>query len=202
MKPSRSTRIGIIHLAQVENLIHVIRGQKVMLDGDLAVLYDVAVKALNQAVKRNRERFPEDFCFQLTKEESDELERLRSQVVTLKRGEHRKYQPFAFTEQGVARLSSVLRSPRAVQVNLEIMRAFVRLRRMLASNAELARRLNELEKEYDAQLKVVFEAIRQLTAETEATPAARREIGFHTLRERARHVLSPRTGRRLRPVRY
>jgi len=127
-------------------------------DDDLAELYDIPVKVLNQAVKRNRSRFPEDFMFQLTAEESDSL---RSQNVTLKtgRGRHRKYLPFAFTEQGVAMLSSVLRSKRAVQVNVEIMRTFVRLRQMLASNTQLAGKLAALEKKYDAQFKVVFDAI-------------------------------------------
>ena len=147
-----------------------------MLDTDLAELYEVETKVLNQAVKRNLDRFPADFCFQLTANEADALDRLRSQIVTLKRGEHRKYLPYVFTEQGVAMLSSVLHSPRAVQVNIEIMRAFVRLRRMLASNAGLARKLAALEKKYDAQFKIVFDAIRQLMSPPEPK---RREIGFH-----------------------
>jgi phage regulator Rha-like protein len=145
-----------------------------MVDDDLAELYEIPVKVLNQAVKRNRSRFPEDFMFQLTAEESDSL---RSHFVTLKtgRGRHRKYLPFAFTEQGVAMLSSVLRSKRAVQVNIEIMRAFVRLRQMLASNSQLATKLADMEKKYDAQFKVVFDAIRQLM-----TPprSKKRKIGF------------------------
>jgi hypothetical protein len=146
-----------------------------MLDADLAVLYGVEVKVLNQAVKRNIERFPEDFMFQLTAEEAATL---RSQTVTLKpgRGRHRKYLPYAFTEQGVAMLSSVLRSRRAVLVNIEIMRAFVRLRQMLASHADLARKLEALEKKYDAQFKVVFDAIRELMAPP--TPKHKRPIGF------------------------
>jgi hypothetical protein len=147
-----------------------------MLDEDLAGLYEVAVKVLNQAVKRNIDRFPDDFMFQLTSEEFDNL---RSQTVTLKtgRGQHRKYPPYAFTEQGVAMLSSVLRSKRAVQVNIEIMRAFVRLRQMLASNADLARKLDALERKYDAQFKVVFDAIRQLMS----PPQPKRPgIGFRT----------------------
>ena len=127
-----------------------------------------------KAVKRNLERFPEDFMFQLSKEEVDFL---RSQIVTLKRGrgQHSKYLPYAFTEQGVAMLSSVLHSPRAIQVNIEIMRTFVRLRQMLASHADLARKLDALEKKYDAQFKSVFEAIRQLMAPPEPK---RRPIGF------------------------
>ena len=110
----------------IESRIFLIRGQKVLLDSDLASLYDVSTGALNQAVKRNRERFPEDFMFQLSSGESEELESLRSQTVILKRGHHRKYAPYAFTEQGIAMLSSVLRSPRAIEVNIAIMRTFVR----------------------------------------------------------------------------
>ena len=145
-----------------------------MVDADLVDLYEVPVKVLNQAVKRNRSRFPEDFMFQLSAEESDSL---RSHFVTLKvgRGRHRKYLPFAFTEQGVAMLSSVLRSKRAVQVNMEIMRAFVRLRQILVSNAQLARKLDALEKQYDAQFKVVFDAIRHLMTPPEPK---KRKIGF------------------------
>ncbi len=137
-------------------------------------MYGVAVKVLNQAVKRNIERFPTDFLFQLTPEEA---EFLRSQSVTLKggRGQHRKYLPYAFTEQGVAMLSGVLHSPRAVQVNIEIMRAFVRLRQMLATNADLARKLAALERKYDAQFKVVFDAIRELMSPPDKP---KRRIGF------------------------
>jgi len=132
------------------------------------------VKVLNQAVRRNAGRFPADFMFQLTAEETA---RLRSQIVTLEAGpgRHRKYPPYAFTEQGVAMLSGMLRSPRAVQVNIEIMRAFVRLRRMLQANTELARKLDALEKKYDAQFRVVFDAIRKLIAPP-AVPKKR--IGF------------------------
>jgi hypothetical protein len=152
---------AVVSVERIESRILFIRGHKVLLDGDLAALYKVDVKVLNQAVKRNIERFPEDFMFRLT---AGEAARLRSQTVTLKpgRGRHRKYLPYAFSEQGVAMLSSVLRSRRAVRVNIEIMRTFVRLRRMLASHAELARKLAELEKRYDAQFKVVFDAIREL----------------------------------------
>ena len=163
-----------VPMERIERAILVLRGHKVMLDADLARLYGVPTKVLNQAVTRNIDRFPKDFMFQLTEEEAT---RLRSQTVTLKtgRGQHRKYLPYAFTEQGVAMLSSVLRSRRAVQVNIEIMRAFVRMRQMLASNAELARRLGELEKRYNAQFKVVFDAIRELMVPPERE---RRSIGF------------------------
>ena len=157
---------------QIERHILLIRGEKVMLDADLAVLYQVQTRALTQAVKRNSERFPEDFMFQLSKEEFDYL---RSQTVTSSWG-GRRYPPYAFTEQGVAMLSSVLRSTRAVQVNVEIMRAFVRLRRMLASNRKLEEQLNALERKYDKQFRVVFDAIRQLMEPPES--ATKRPIGF------------------------
>lgn len=166
---------GAVQLERVERSIVVVRGLRVLLDSDLAVLYGVSVKALNQAVKRNIERFPEDFMFQLTDEES---ELLRSQSVTLEpkaRGKHRKYDPYAFTEQGVAMLSSVLRSTRAVEANIEIMRAFVRLRRMLQENADLSRRLDTLEKKYDARFRSVFEAIRELM---EPATVRTKKIGF------------------------
>ena len=144
-----------------------------MLSTDLADLYEVEPRALVQAVKRNLDRFPADFIFQLTWQE---VLRLRSQSVILKRGSNIKYAPYAFTEQGVAMLSSVLRGRRAVQVNIEIMRAFVRLRELIASHHDLAKRLNALERKYNAQFKVVFDAIRQLMA-----PPARPkgQIGFH-----------------------
>ena len=149
-----------------------IRSQKVMVDADLATLYGVETRVLVQAVKRNIDRFPEDFMFQLTKQEFDDL---RSQLVTSSWG-GRRYPPYAFTEQGVSMLSSVLRSNRAIQVNIEIIRAFVQLRRMLASHTDLARMLSALEKKYDAQFKVVFEAIRELMTPPE--PKEKRPMGF------------------------
>jgi len=160
----------------VERTILLIRGHRVMLDTDLAILYGVPTKRLNEQVRRNKKRFPSDFMFQLTPEE---VERLRSQIATLKpgRGQHRKYSPYAFTEQGVAMLSSVLHSERAIQVNIAIMRAFVQLREMIGSNKTLARRLNELEKKYDSQFRVVFEAIRELMTEPELKT---KRIGFKT----------------------
>ena len=161
-------------LERIERAILRMRGHNVMLDADLAVLYQVEVKVLNQAVKRNRERFPADFMFRLTGEEAESL---RSQFVTSKPGRGgRRTAPYAFTEQGVAMLSSVLRSRRAVRVNIEIMRAFVRLRQLLESHADLASKLDELEKKYDAQFSVVFQAIRDLTEPS--PPAARKRIGF------------------------
>lgn len=168
------SKINLISIERIEKTIYLIRGEKVMLDRDLAKLYDVSTAAFNQAVRRNRERFPEDFLFQLTSAEIDQLN--RSQIV-IGSEKHRdpRFRPYAFTEQGVAMLSSVLRSKRAIIVNIEIMRAFVKLRQLLASNAELSRRLDELESKYDKQFRVVFDAIRQLMA----TPT-RKEIGFHS----------------------
>ncbi len=143
-----------------------------MLDVHLAQLYGVETKALKRAVRRNGARFPRDFMFELTREEYASL---RRQFGTLARGKHSKYAVFAFTEDGIAMLSSVLRSERAIMVNIEIMRAFVRLRRLLSSHADLARRLDDLERKYDGQFQVVFEAIRQLM--TLPDPPKRR-IGF------------------------
>ena len=165
---------SLIPVERLEGAIRVLRGHRVLLDEDLARLYQVEVKVLNQAVKRNHERVPGDFMFQLT---DGEQAFLRSQTVTLEtgRGQHRKYRPYAFTEQGVAMLSSVLHSPRAVQVNIEIMRAFVRLRQMLLAHTDLARKLAALEKKYDNQFKAVFEAIRDLMA---PPVKPRRRIGF------------------------
>ena len=164
---------AIVPAARIESRILLIRGHKVMLDSDLAALYGVATKVLVQADKRNVERFPQDFMFQLSREE---FTILRSQSVTSSQWGGRRYPPYAFTEQGVAMLSSVLRSKRAVLVNVEIMRTFVRLRRLMASHAELQRRLDELERKYDKQFKVVFDAIRELMEPPEKPT---RRIGFH-----------------------
>ena len=172
-------------------LVRLIRGEKVLLDSDLADLYGVSTKVLNQAVKRNAARFPEDFMFQLSTEEWD---RLRSQIVTLNKElaqnrsqfvtssrKHRglSHRPYAFTEQGVAMLSSVLRSPRAAEVNIAIMRTFVQLRRLMDSNRNLARRIEALEKRYDEQFATVFDAIKRLITEDESRkPKPKRRIGF------------------------
>lgn len=157
----------------IENKILYIRGKKVMLDKDLAMLYGVETKALNQAIKRNINRFPEDFMFQLTKAEAKEI--LRSQFVTLKRGQHFKYFPYAFTENGVAMLSSVLNSERAVEVNIQIMRTFTRLREMLLTHKDLQRKIEKMEKKYDYQFKIVFDAIKQLL---EPPEKPKKRIGF------------------------
>ena len=174
------TNAALIPIERVERAIYLIRGERVMLDRDLAILYEVTTAALNRAVRRNRDRFPEDFMFQLTAAEVTQLN--RSQIV-IGSEKHRdpRFRPYAFTEQGVSMLSSVLRSKRAVQVNIEIMRAFLKLRQMLASNAELTRRVNELESKYNRQFKVVFDAIRQLMA---PPIHGRKEIGFRSRRVR------------------
>jgi hypothetical protein len=157
----------------IEDRILLIRLQKVMLSTDLAELYAVEPKVLVQAVKRNMRRFPPDFLFQLTYQEARNL---KSQIVTSSWGGMRRSLPYAFTEQGVAMLSSILRSPRAIQVNIEIMRAFVRLRHLLSSNAELALRLEKLERKYDGHFKIVFDAIRELMKPPPLPP--KRRIGF------------------------
>ena len=166
---------SVIPVKHIEKKILLLRGEKVMLDRDLAELYEVTTFNLNKAVKRNLARFPEDFMFQLKEEEFIALKFQIGMSKQMGRG-GRRYVPYAFTEQGVAMLSSVLRSKRAVQVNIEIMRTFARLRQMIASNKELARRLAELEKKYDRQFKVVFDAIRELMTPPK-TPV--RRIGFH-----------------------
>jgi len=163
---------SIVPAERIAQAILLMRGHKVMLDQDLASLYGVQTKVLIQAVKRNIGRFPPDFMFQLT---DQEFANLRSQSVTSSAWGGRRYPPYAFTEQGVAMLSSVLNTERAIEVNIAIMRTFVQLRAMLASNAELAAKLARLEKKYDAQFKVVFDAIRELMSP--AVPAKRR-IGF------------------------
>jgi hypothetical protein len=185
---------GIIVLKpeNVAELVFFIRGEKVLLDADLAMLYGVEPRVLNQAVARNRKRFPADFMFQLSAREYDALTSqivisdkddargalaLRSQIVISKKGRGgRRYRPYAFTEQGVAMLSSVLRSARAVEVNIAIMRTFVQLRRLMDTNRDLARKIEALEKKYDEQFAVVFEAIKQLITPPEPP---RRRIGFH-----------------------
>ncbi|MCI0587197.1 MAG: ORF6N domain-containing protein, partial [Planctomycetes bacterium] len=157
-----------------------LRGERVLLDSDLASLYGIPTKALKQAVRRNRDRFPRDFMFQLTWEEGHRL--LRSRFVILERGRHLKYRPFAFTEQGVAMLSSVLRSETAVRVNIAIVRAFVRLRRALAEHADLARKIEGLERRYDGNLRILFAAMRQLM-ESHARKEKRVRIGFRAPRK-------------------
>ena len=175
----------------VAPLVRLIRGEKVLLDSDLAGLYQVEARALNQAVARNRDRFPDDFMFQLS---AKEYEAIRSRFVTASKTSDRNssqtvmssqkhrgrsYLPYAFTEQGIAMLSSVLRSSRAVDVNIAIMRTFVQLRRLMDSNRNLARKIEAMEEKYDEQFAVVFDAIKQLIAEDEHRKARpKRSIGF------------------------
>jgi hypothetical protein len=165
---------SIVPSEKIERSILMVRGEKVMLDNDLAALYGVETRALIQAVQRNLERFPRDFMFQLAPEE---VSVLKSQIVISNGWGGRRSRPFAFTEQGVAMLSSVLKSKRAVAVNVEIMRAFVRLRSILASHADLARKLDALEARYDSQFKIVFDAIRELMTPPEPR---RRRLGFRS----------------------
>ncbi len=154
--------------------IFLIRGKKVMIDRDLAELYEVDSKALNQAVKRNISRFPPDFMFQISKEEADSL---RSQFVTLEkgRGRYSKYLPYVFTEQGVAMLSSVLKSDRAIQVNIQIIRTFTRLRELLITNKELREKIEEMEEKYDKKLKDIFTVLKNLLLQEEKP---KKQIGF------------------------
>jgi hypothetical protein len=163
---------ALVEYEIVISKIAIVRGQRVMFAPDLAELYGVETKVLMQAVRRNIDRFPQDFLFQLT---DQEFTNLRSQIVTSSWGGTR-YLPYAFTEQGVAMLSSVLRSPRAIAVNIEIMRAFVRMRALIVTNRELAKKLAALEAKYDKQFKVVFQAIYDLMDEGEKKP--KRKIGF------------------------
>jgi hypothetical protein len=183
MKPRDPRRgTGLRRVGTIEHSIRRLRGHNVMIDTDLAALYGVETRQLVQAVKRNAHRFPPDFLFPLTQKD---LEVLRSQIVISKAGRGgRRTPPYAFTEQGVAMPSSVLNSPRAVRVNIEIMRAFVRLRRMLESNFELASRIDELEARDDVKFKVVFQAIRQLMA---PPLASRKRIGFRPQPLASRH---------------
>jgi len=167
----------LVPVELIASKIYLIRGIKVMLDKDLAELYGVETKRLKEQVRRNIERFPQDFMFELTKEE---YQALRSQIATLKRGQHSKYAPFAFTEHGVLMLSSVLNSERAIQVNIQIMRTFTKLREMLSTHKDLKRKIEFIEKKYDEQFQIVFEAIKQLLTEEDKP---KKKIGF-TVKEK------------------
>ena len=184
-KTSRTPARVAIPEARITRLIVLVRGQKVLLDRDLAVLYGVDTRTLNQAVKRHRSRFPEDFMIELGRKEIHALAALTGDP-RLKKVRAMN----AFTEQGVAMLSGVLNSPRAVQVNIAIMRAFVQIRQWLASHADLARKLAALEGKYDKQFKVVFRAIRELMAAP--APLTGGEMGFHTLMPRKAAKNGPR----------
>lgn len=185
----KNSNLSMVPAGRIESSILVVREQRVLLDRDLANLYGVETRVLNQAVRRNRERFPADFMLELSR---DEIRRM-SQIVISSNGQAPlKFSKnvFAFTEQGVAMLSTVLHSPRAVQVNIEIMRAFVRLRQLLNTHADLARKLAQLEKKYDQQFKAIFEAIRDLMAAP--SPLTGGEMGFHTLMPAKSAKRSPR----------
>lgn len=169
-----------VSLVQIEPKIYLIRGQKVMLDRDLAQLYGVLTKYLTRQVRRNIERFPDDFMFQLSKEEAHHS---RSQIGTLKRGQNIKYLPCAFTEHGILMLSSVLNSPRAIKVNIQIMRAFVKLRELMTTHHDLAKKINDLQRQYkdhDQKIIMIFEAIRQIMITPASEPPEKKKIGFHT----------------------
>ena len=171
-------QVNLVPVERIERAIILVRGEKVMLDSDLAEIYGVETGALNRAVKRNENRFPTDFMFQLTTREAESL-RCQFGISNERRG-GRRYLPYAFTEHGALMLANVLNSERAAQTSVQVVRAFVRLRQMLASNAELARKLEALEKKYDTQFKVVFDTIRRLMSPPETK---RREIGFHVKHE-------------------
>jgi phage regulator Rha-like protein len=173
MGSDKKTSISLVPIARIERKILIIRNEKIMLDSDLAELYDLETKQLVRAMKRNIDRFPDDFMFQLTYEE---FEILRNQVGTSSQWGGRRYPPYAFTEHGVAMLSSILNSSRAIKVNIEIMRIFSRLRRLLATHTELERKIAGLEKKYDAQFKMVFDAIRELMIPPE--PKEKDTIGY------------------------
>ena len=170
---------SLVPVEVIERKIYLIREQKVMLDADLAQLYGVVTGRLNEAVKRNRNRFPKDFMMRLTLAEGRSVLGLRSQTAILKRGQHRKYAPYVFTEQGVAMLSSVLNSERAVQVNIAIMRAFVKLREVMATHRDLANKIASLERKYgshEEEIQVIFQAIKNLLEPPALRP--KRRIGF------------------------
>ena len=180
MKSKQKTREGFIPVEIIQGKIFLIRGHKVMLDRDLAQLYGVATKRLKEQVRRNLRRFPSDFMFELTWDEAMALIP-RSQIAALKKGQNIKYPPFAFTEQGVAMLSSVLNSDRAIEVNIQIMRVFVKLKELMISHKDLARKIEDLEhkfKAHDKKFVLVFEAIKQLLKSAEEPKKGR--IGFHT----------------------
>ena len=170
-----STSKSLIPTERIQNLIIEIRGHRVILDSDLADLYGVTTKRLNEQVTRNQDRFPDDFMLQLTKEE---YEILRSHFATLKKGpgQHRKYMPYAFTEHGTIMLANILKSPTAVQASIQVVRAFIQMRQLLASQKGLMRKILDMENKYDDQFKVVFTAIRQLMEPPKAKPKHR--IGF------------------------
>ena len=178
-KKTSPTGQDLIPIEVIERHIFVLRGHRVMLDRDLAALYGVETRALNQAVKRNRDRFPEDFMFQLTIEEATLIAASRSQIVTLKRGENTKYRPYVFTEHGAVMLANILKSTSAVYASIQVVRAFVRLRQILATNEDLARKVEALERKigkHDSDLQGILQILQKLLSPPSAPP--KRPIGF------------------------
>jgi phage regulator Rha-like protein len=190
------TENPLVPVERVELGILEIRGRKVIVDADLAAIYGVPTKQLNQAIKRNAERFPADFMFRLTPEEASAWQRLRSQIVTLKRGQHLKYLPYAFTEHGAIMAATVLNSPKAVQMSLFVVRAFVKMRETLASHAELAEKLDELESKLSARLddheKAILHLLRQVKNIVSPAYKRKRQIGFHVQERRAKYRVTRR----------
>ena len=176
MAGKRKPLADLIPQGTIASKIFLLRGKKVMLDEDLAALYSVETKQLKRQVRRNIERFPDDFIFELTQKEHQDF--LRCQIGTLEKGQHSKYLPYVFTEQGIAMLSSVLNSEKAIEVNIVIIRTFVRLRQILASHKDLAHKLKELEQKvisHDVEIQAVFDAIRKMI---EPTPTKKGKMGF------------------------
>ena len=174
---------SLMQLNQITEMIYVIRGERVMLDSDLAEIYGVSTKRLNEQVRRNIGRFPDDFMFQLNEKEFDNL---RSQIATSSSWGGRRYPPYVFTEHGAVMLASVLNSEIAIHASIQVVRAFIHLRKLLISNDELARKLDKLEKKYDSQFSIVFEAIRKLMSDDESP---QRKIGFRKCQDKINHHL-------------
>lgn len=178
---TKTKPLDLLLQARIESRIYLIRGKRIILDKDLAELYEVKTKIFNQAVKRNNKRFPDDFMFQLTKEEVKEF--LRSQIVTLKRGQHFKYLPYAFTEQGVAMLSGVLNSDKAININIQIMRVFVRIKEILLEHNDLKEKIEAMEKEYKKEFVKIFLEIYKLDHRLNnlfEEKKSKKSIGFST----------------------
>jgi hypothetical protein len=182
MKQKPRLPLKIVPIEFIEQRIFVIRGQKVILDADLAQLYGVTTKRLNEQVKRNHDRFPKDFMFRLSLEEGQCHLPSRSQFATLKRGQNMKYVPYAFTEHGTVMVANVLNSHVAVHASIQVVRAFIRLREIMTTHKDLVQKLKQMEKKYDQKFKVVFDAIRELMVSPISSP--KRQIGFIQIKDR------------------
>jgi phage regulator Rha-like protein len=206
----KSASVALVPTERVESCIYEVRGKKVIVDSDLAAIYGVETRVLNQAVKRNAERFPADFVFQLTKAEVAEWRFLRSQSVILKSGQHLKYLPYAFTEHGAIMAATVLNSPQAVQMSLFVVRAFVKMRETLAGNRELSHKLEELERklterldDHEGAIRHLLDELQQLVNPPEPPEPPRRQIGFHVQERKAKYrtqKLGRKSNREPRPV--